>query len=163
MNIGQAARRSGISAKMIRYYEKIGLIPPAARSESNYREYTGADVERLSFINRSRNLGFSVEEIQGLLDLWRDRSRKSADVKRIAQHHITQLKAKIRSLEELVQTLEELVESCQGDHEPGCPIIDELESNDVASTTSGLAAFKFGVKKRSEVKAVDTPAGERAL
>ena len=88
MNIGQAARRSGISAKMIRYYEKIGLIPPAARSESNYREYTGADVERLSFINRSRNLGFSVEEIQGLLDLWRDRSRKSADVKRIAQHHI---------------------------------------------------------------------------
>ena len=163
MNIGQAARRSGISAKMIRYYEKLGLIPPAARSESNYREYTGTDVERLSFINRSRNLGFSVEEIQGLHDLWRDRSRKSSDVKRIAQHHITQLKAKIRSLQELVQTLEELVESCQGDHEPDCPIIDELESEEDDKTNGALSEFKFGVKKRSEVESVDTPVGERAL
>lgn len=146
MNISQAARQSGISAKMIRYYEKIRLIPPASRSESNYREYTAEDVERLSFINRSRNLGFSVDEIQGLLGLWGDRSRKSADVKHIAQHHITQLKAKIQSLQELVQTLEELADSCHGDHQPDCPIIDELESKDGASTTGALSAFKFGVK-----------------
>lgn len=127
MNIGEAAQVSGVSAKMIRYYEEIGLIPPAVRKESGYREYSETDVHRLSFVRRARELGFSVKEIGELLSLWSDHSRKSAEVKRIAQAHIDDLQRKITQLEGMVDTLQNLVECCAGDERPECPILDRLE------------------------------------
>lgn len=127
MNIGEAARVSGVSAKMIRYYEDIGLIPPAARTDAGYRVYTESDLHRLSFLRRARDLGFSVKEIGGLLSLWSDRSRQSADVKRIAQAHISELQNKIAELRGMVDTLQTLVDCCAGDHRPDCPILESLE------------------------------------
>ncbi len=126
MNIGQAAKESGVSAKMIRYYEQIGLIPRADRRESGYRDYSPADVHRLRFIRRARDLGFAVAEINDLLGLWRDKSRQSADVKRIAQAHIAQLHERIESLEQMAATLEILVDCCSGDERPDCPILADL-------------------------------------
>ncbi len=128
MNIGQAAKSSGVSAKMIRYYEQIGLIPPAGRSASGYRDYSDSDVHMLRFIRRSRDLGFAVAEIGGLLGLWRDRARQSSEVKRIAHDQIAALDEKIRDLQEMRETLQKLVHSCRGDHRPDCPILDRLES-----------------------------------
>lgn len=130
MNIGEAAQVSGVSAKMIRYYEEIGLIPPAVRKESGYREYSETDVHRLSFVRRARELGFSVKEIGELLSLWSDHSRQSAEVKRIAQAHIDDLQRKITQLEGMVDTLQNLVECCAGDERPECPILDRLEGPD---------------------------------
>ncbi|HLU78691.1 MAG TPA: Cu(I)-responsive transcriptional regulator [Burkholderiaceae bacterium] len=127
MNIGQAAQASGVSAKMIRYYEEIGLIPVAARNGAGYRFYTQSDVHRLSFVRRARDLGFSVKEIAELLSLWSDRSRQSAEVKRIAQAHIDDLEQKIAKLRGMVDTLQTLVECCAGDDRPECPILAELE------------------------------------
>lgn len=127
MNIGQAAKASGVSAKMIRYYEQTGLIPKADRRDSGYRDYSSSDVHMLRFIRRSRDLGFSVAEINDLLSLWRDKSRQSADVKRIAQAHIAQLKERIESLEQMAATLGTLVDCCAGDDRPDCPILADLE------------------------------------
>ena len=129
MNIGQAAQRSGLTAKMIRYYESIGLLPAAGRSESGYRQYAVQDLHTLAFIKRSRDLGFSLEEVAKLLTLWQDRSRASADVKALASQHITELNRKIAELSGLRDTLQELVEHCQGDHRPDCPILHDLASN----------------------------------
>ena len=126
MNIGAAARQSGVSAKMIRYYESIGLIPAAARSSTGYRTYKDSEVETLRFIGRARDLGFSVKEITELLALWRDRSRRSADVKRLALEHIGRLQAKIHEIESIVATLSQLASCCHGDERPECPILDEL-------------------------------------
>lgn len=128
MNIGQAAKASGVSAKMIRYYEQTGLIPKAYRKDSGYRDYSPSDVHMLRFIRRSRDLGFSVAEIDSLLSLWRDKSRQSADVKRIAQAHMAQLRARIESLEQMTATLETLVGCCAGDERPDCPILADLEA-----------------------------------
>lgn len=128
MNIGQAAKASGLSAKMIRYYEQSGLIPPAGRSPSGYRDYSGNDVHVLRFVRRARDLGFSVAEIDELLGLWRDRARKSADVKRVAERHIEALQARIRHLQEMSDALLELVDCCHGDERPDCPILDRLET-----------------------------------
>ncbi|MGD9946167.1 MAG: Cu(I)-responsive transcriptional regulator [Burkholderiaceae bacterium] len=127
MNIGEAAEASGVSAKMIRYYEQIGLIAPAGRSDSGYRRYTDSDVHILRFIRRARDLGFPVAEIDGLLGLWRDRSRHSADVKRIAQAHIAKLRQKIDSLRQVADTLQTLIDCCAGDERPDCPILDDLQ------------------------------------
>ena len=127
MNIGQVSKASGVSAKTIRYYEDIGLIPPAARSGAGYRLYSDKDLHRLAFVRRARDLGFSVKEIGELLSLWSDRSRHSADVKRVAQGHIEHLQEKIRELRGMVDTLETLVECCAGDQRPDCPILEELE------------------------------------
>lgn len=127
MNIGEASKASGVSAKMIRYYEEIALIPHAARSESGYRAYTGSDVHRLRFIRRARDLGFSVAEIGELLSLWDDRSRQSADVKRLAQSHIADLEERIRNLRQMADTLKELSDCCVGDERPDCPILATLE------------------------------------
>ena len=127
MNIGQASKASGVSAKMIRYYEEIGLIPPAARSESGYREYGGNDVHRLRFIRRARDLGFPVADIVALLGLWNDRSRQSADVKRLAQAHIAQLEDRIRHLRDMADSLHALIDCCAGDERPDCPILATLE------------------------------------
>ncbi|MHA6197499.1 Cu(I)-responsive transcriptional regulator [Pseudomonas wadenswilerensis] len=126
MNIGQAARRTGLSAKMIRYYESIGLLKPASRSESGYRLYGQDDLHSLTFIKRSRDLGFSLEEVAKLLTLWQDRQRASADVKALASEHIADLNRRIEELVSLRDTLSELVAHCQGDDRPDCPILKDL-------------------------------------
>lgn len=126
MNIGQAAKSSGVSAKMIRYYEQIGLIPKALRSEAGYRHYSSQDVHSLRFIRRARDLGFSVEQISALLVLWHDRDRASADVKGMALSHVAKLKAKIAELQEMAQTLEYLADHCHGNDRPDCPILADL-------------------------------------
>ena len=125
-NIGAAAKASGVSAKMIRHYEEIGLLPKVARSFGNYRVYSANDVHVLRFIRRARDLGFSIEEIRALLGLWRNKSRSSAAVKKIAGKHIADLRTKIAELESMVQTLEHLTRNCHGDHRPECPILDDL-------------------------------------
>ena len=127
MNIGEAARASGVSAKMIRYYEEIRLIPPAARTASGYRDYSGTDVHLLRFVRRARDLGFSVAEIDDLLKLWRDRSRRSADVKRIALARLADLRRRIAEMEDMAATLEHLVGCCSGDARPECPILADIE------------------------------------
>ena len=129
MNIGQAAKSSGVSAKMIRYYEQTGLIPPADRRASGYRDYAETDVHMLRFIRRARDLGFSVAEIGELLGLWRDKGRQSAEVKRIASDHIGALEEKIRDMQDMVATLSDLVASCRGDHRADCPILARLETD----------------------------------
>src|SRR4051812_30363243 len=126
MNIGEAAIASGVSAKMIRYYETIGVVPHAARSGGNYRVYEASDVHTLRFVRRARNLGFSIEEIERLLSLWRDSSRASADVKVIARRHIADLEKKISALDQMVRTLKHLVASCAGDQRAHCPILMDL-------------------------------------
>ncbi|MEN1926480.1 Cu(I)-responsive transcriptional regulator [Luteimonas qiangzhengi] len=128
MNIGEASAASGVSAKMIRYYEQAGLIPPADRSHSGYRIYNDADVHRLRFIRRARDLGFSVAEISELLGLWNDRSRRSADVKRLAQAHIADLEERIEHLRQMSATLQTLADCCVGDDRPDCPILEGLEA-----------------------------------
>ncbi|ATR81624.1 Cu(I)-responsive transcriptional regulator [Pseudomonas defluvii] len=126
MNIGQAARHTGLSAKMIRYYESIGLLKPALRSDSGYRLYQPEDLHSLAFIKRSRDLGFSLEEVARLLTLWQDRQRASADVKALANEHIADLNRRIDELVSLRDTLSELVAHCQGDDRPDCPILKDL-------------------------------------
>ncbi|MDO7929397.1 Cu(I)-responsive transcriptional regulator [Pseudomonas sp. KFB-139] len=128
MNIGQAASKSGLSAKMIRYYESIGLLQAASRSDSGYRLYRSEDLHTLAFIKRSRDLGFSLEEVGKLLTLWQDRQRASADVKALAHKHIADLNQKIEELASLRDTLQELVEHCHGDDRPDCPILKDLAS-----------------------------------
>jgi Cu(I)-responsive transcriptional regulator len=127
MQIGAAAKASGVSAKMIRHYEAIGLIPAADRRDSNYRDYGAAEVHRLGFIRRARDLGFSIEEIRNLLALWGDRERSSAAVKALTLKHVKELEAKIAALKEMRDTLRHLAHDCDGDHRPGCPIIGSLE------------------------------------
>ncbi|WP_297834811.1 Cu(I)-responsive transcriptional regulator [Pseudomonas sp.] len=128
MNIGQAAKNSGLSAKMIRYYESTGLLKAAHRSDSGYRLYGKDDLHTLAFIKRSRDLGFSLEEVSKLLTLWQDHSRASGDVKNLARKHISELNQKIEEMASLRDTLQELVEHCQGDHRPDCPILKDLAS-----------------------------------
>ncbi len=129
MVIGEAARASGISAKMLRYYESIGLIPEAVRTGSNYRTYDERDVETLRFIRRARDLGLSMERIKRLVSLWQDRARPSRKVKRIAMAHVAELRTKIEALTAMCSTLEELASACRGDQRPECPILRDLESS----------------------------------
>ncbi|ANY89509.1 MULTISPECIES: Cu(I)-responsive transcriptional regulator [Pseudomonas] len=126
MNIGQAARSSGLSTKMIRYYESIGLLKPAVRSDSGYRLYQQDDLHTLAFIKRSRDLGFSLEEVAKLLALWQDRQRASADVKALAMQHIDALNKRIEELISLRDTLSDLAAHCQGNDRPDCPILKDL-------------------------------------
>ena len=127
MNIGEAARASGMSAKTIRYYEAAGLIATAERTGGGYRVYTQADVHVLLFIKRARDLGFSIERIRRLLDLWRNKSRASRDVKRLALDHITDIAAKIAAMSAVRDTVQELSDKCEGDDRPECPILRDLE------------------------------------
>jgi len=136
MNIGQAAKASGVSAKMIRYYEQTGLIPEADRTAAGYRDYSDSDVHMLSFIRRARDLGFSVAEISDLLGLWRDEARQSVEVKRLAKSHVHELEKKIKGLQDMVHTLTVLIKSCRGDHRPDCPILQRLENDDEAEDLS---------------------------
>ena len=124
MNIGEASKASGVSVKMIRYYEQIKLITPAHRTESSYRTYTDNDVHTLRFIRRARDLGFSVEQMKTLLALWRDRSRASADVKSLALEHIAELDRKAAAIAAMTKTLRHLANNCHGDGRPDCPIIE---------------------------------------
>jgi MerR family copper efflux transcriptional regulator len=126
MDIGQASRESGVSVKMIRHYEAIGLLPAVARTAANYRIYGPIDVHRLRFIRRSRTLGFSIDEIRELLGLWQNKARSSASVKKVASRHIEELRAKISELQAMLRTLEHLTSHCHGDDRPECPILDEL-------------------------------------
>lgn len=155
MNIGQAAKLSGVSAKMIRYYEQIGLIPKANRSDAGYRNYSTADAQSFRFIRSARDLGFSVEQISALLVLWCDRDRASADVKALALSHAAGLKAKIIELQTMVQTLEHLASNCHGDGRPDCPILADLAEPTTAAKQRSQAPHRtprFGV---------DTPASAR--
>ncbi|MGA9869010.1 MAG: Cu(I)-responsive transcriptional regulator [Acetobacteraceae bacterium] len=124
--IGQAALASGVSAKMIRYYETIGLIRPASRSAGNYRTYEAADIQTLRFIARARSLGFSVDKITRLLALWREPGRNSADVKAVALRHVADLDERIRALQRMRAAIENLAAHCHGDDRPDCPILDDL-------------------------------------
>ncbi|WP_290648662.1 Cu(I)-responsive transcriptional regulator [Aquisalimonas sp.] len=126
MNIGEAALASGVNAKMIRYYESTGLVPAARRSVNGYRVYSSADVHTLRFVKRARDLGFSMAQIDQLLQLWQDPHRSSAEVKRVASEHITELQQKISELESMKRTLEHLAQHCHGDQRPECPIIEDL-------------------------------------
>jgi Cu(I)-responsive transcriptional regulator len=127
VKIGQTAAASGVSERMIRHYEKIGLVEPAPRRDSGYRDYGMRDVHSLRFIARARDLGFSVEEIRKLLALWNDRSRASADVKRLALARAAELQRKERELRDMRRSLEHLAASCHGDNRPDCPILGGLE------------------------------------
>lgn len=129
MNIGDAARASGVSAKMIRYYEDIALLPPAVRRASGYRDYGADDVHRLRFVRRARDLGFSIDEVRELLSLWHDKSRQSSDVKALASRHITALHSRIDALRTMAATLETLVDCCAGDNRPDCPILADLSGD----------------------------------
>ena len=126
MRIGEAAKRSGMAARTIRFYEEAGLIEPATRRESGYREFDADDVRRLRFIHRARNLGFSLDEVGRLLSLWSDRERASADVKRLALEHVAGVEAKMAELRSMRDAILHLAERCHGDDRPECPILDEL-------------------------------------
>ncbi|MDA0664431.1 MAG: Cu(I)-responsive transcriptional regulator [Proteobacteria bacterium] len=126
MNIGEAAKASGVPAKTIRYYESVSLIPPAQRTDSGYRTYDRDDIARLRFIQRSRSLGFSVRDVGMLLDLWHDRSRASAEVKALATAHMAEIDRKIAELQSMRETLRDLSERCHGDDRPDCPILEGL-------------------------------------
>lgn len=140
MNIGEAASASGVSAKMIRYYEQIDLIPPAGRTEAGYRIYDDDAIATLRFIRRARDLGFSVEEMATLLALWRDRNRESAEVKRVAEAHIADIERRIRELEGMADTLRHLASHCHGDHRPDCPILEDIAAGETAGEPSGRRA-----------------------
>lgn len=126
MNIGEAARQSGVSAKMVRHYESLGLLPQVHRSDSGYRQYTEAEVHTLRFIKRARDLGFSMAEIAELVGLWQNRRRASQNVRRIAQKHADDLAQRIAAMQSMQQTLTHLVHCCQGNDRPECPILDDL-------------------------------------
>jgi Cu(I)-responsive transcriptional regulator len=135
MNIGEAAARSGVSAKMIRYYESIGLIAPARRSTANYRTYSEIDLHRLRFIKRARDLGFPIARITELLGLWSNQRRSSEKVKSLALRHIQDLKAQVIGLQGVVRTLEILARNCHGDERPECPIIEDLAGGKQTQST----------------------------
>ena len=126
VNIGEAARRSGVSAKMVRHYEGLGLLAKVARTDGGYRQYAEADIHTLRFVKRARDLGFSMEEIAQLVGLWQNRRRTSASVRRIAQKHAEDLEQRIAAMQEMRKTLRHLIHCCHGDERPECPILEEL-------------------------------------
>ncbi len=128
MKIGAISNATKVSQRMIRHYEKIGLIPPAARRDSGYRDYDQRDLHSLRFIGRARDLGFPIEDIRLLLALWTDRNRSSADVKALALSRLAELRQRLAVLEDMCRTLEHLAESCHGNDRPDCPILDELDT-----------------------------------
>lgn len=146
MNIGHTAQVSGVSAKMIRHYEGIGLIPKASRTDSGYRTYTASDVHTLRFIRQARNLGFSIRQIEELLGLWRNQRRPSSKVKALALAHVEELDARIRELEAMKQTLQALAAHCHGDDRPECPILDGLAAP--SSVAAPRAARKDVARQR---------------
>lgn len=130
LNIGAAAKASGLSAKMIRYYESIGLLPAPPRSDSGYRHYRDQDIDTLRFVHQARELGFGLETIRALLSLWQDRQRSSADVKALALHQVADLDARIAELTRMRDAIAHMAGQCHGDYRPECPILDRLALND---------------------------------
>jgi len=126
VHIGDAARLSGVSAKMVRHYESLGLLPRVARTDGGYRQYSESEVHTLRFIKRARDLGFSMEEIAELVGLWQNRRRASANVRRVAQKHAEDLAQRIAAMQEMQKTLHHLIHCCHGDERPECPILEEL-------------------------------------
>ena len=126
MNIGEAAKRSGVSAKMVRHYESLGLLPSVARTDAGYRQYADREVHTLRFIRHARDLGFSMAEIAELVKLWQNQRRSSANVKKIAQKHLADIDAKMAEMAAMRKTLQHLVHCCSGDERPDCPILEEL-------------------------------------
>jgi Cu(I)-responsive transcriptional regulator len=147
-NIGDAAQLSGVNAKMIRHYESIGLLPDVGRTFAGYRLYRDADVHRLGFIRRARDLGFSMKRIESLLGLWDDRSRASAEVKKLAQAHVDELAEKIAQMQAMQRTLQELARRCHGDDRPDCPILDDLAAPGDSMCQHTAAADKASAKRR---------------
>ncbi len=139
VNIGEAAKISGVNAKLIRHYESIGIIPKASRSDAGYRTYSDTDVHILSFVKRSRNLGFSMKEIKKLVSLWRNKNRASSEVKSLAIKHIDEMEQKVCELQGMVKTLKNLANNCHGDHRPDCPILLDLgTSQEKAEVSSSM-------------------------
>jgi len=155
MNIGEAAKACGVSAKMIRHYESVGLFPEAPRTDAGYRQYTAREVSTLRFIRHSRDLGFSIEQIRELLGLWQNQKRPSRQVKALAQAHIEELDAKLNELQAMKASLQHLVHCCHGDDRPDCPIIESLSQDQktpqalgrkVHPKTAGLRSGKHASK-----------------
>lgn len=146
MNIGEAATASGVTAQMIRHYEKIGLIEPAERTASGYRSYGINDVHTLRFIRRARNLGFSIPDIEQLLALWRNRQRASADVKAVANQHLETLQTKVTEIQEMIKALETLVSACSDDKRPECPILGDLADERKPAAAKAIA-HRFGFER----------------
>ena len=141
VNIGMASRMSGVTPKMIRHYESLGLLPAVGRTDSGYRQYSEAEVHTLRFIKRARDLGFSMTEIAELVALWQNRRRTSASVKRIAQKHVDELGLRIEAMQAMQRTLQHLIHCCQGDERPDCPILDDLAGlHDTAAAAATAAA-----------------------
>jgi Cu(I)-responsive transcriptional regulator len=156
MNIGEAAKASGVSAKMIRHYESVGLFPEALRTESGYRQYTAKEVSTLRFIRQSRDLGFSIDQIRELLGLWQDRKRPSRQVRALAQAHLADLEEKLKELQAMKATLEHLIHCCQGDERPDCPIIETLASDTLPVATPGhtrATGLQSGRRARKSTRA----------
>jgi Cu(I)-responsive transcriptional regulator len=148
MNIGEAAKASGVSAKMIRHYEGVGLVPVPKRTESGYRQYSDSEVHTLRFIRQARDLGFSIYEIGELLSLWHNRKRPSRLVKALAEVHIQALEQKAQELLAMKNTLEHLVHCCHGDERPDCPILDVLASNEPLAAGRGNGHTLTGRRKK---------------
>jgi Cu(I)-responsive transcriptional regulator len=163
MNIGQAADAAGVSAKMVRHYEQIGLMPEAARTDAGYRQYTERDVSVLRFIRQARRLGFSTDQIGELLGLWSDDHRASREVKAVAQAHLSALEERMREMAQMQQALQRLVASCHGDDDPQCAILDELAVASPESPPPGAVGAK-PVRKaaRSGAAAPPAPASSHA-
>lgn len=139
MNIGEVAKAAGVSAKMIRHYESVELLPPASRTSAGYRQYGEADIRTLQFIRRSRDLGFSIDEIRDLLSLWQNRNRTSRQVKALAKEHLDQLDNKLQELLAMKKALEHLVSCCHGNHRPDCPILEQLAGDSNHLALKGLS------------------------
>lgn len=153
MNIGAAADASGVSAKMIRHYEAIGLLPPPARRVNAYRDYGAQEVHELRFIGRARKLGFAMPEIAALLALWRDKSRPSRDVRQLAAAHLADLERRIDEMQSMASTLRTLVRRCHGDERPECPILERLEGAPAAGLRPSKRGAKAGGRGHSGPKA----------
>lgn len=132
MNIGEASERSGVSAKMIRYYESVGLLPSAARRSNGYRDYGDQEVSVLQFVRRTRDLGFSLDEVSALLALWSNKRRPSREVKRMAEKHIADLEHRISEMRTVMKTLRELAKTCHGDERSDCPILEDFAAPKIA-------------------------------
>ena len=140
MNIGEASRLSGVSSKMIRHYESLGLVPGVPRTDAGYRQYDEDSLHTLRVIRRSRDLGFDMKEIAALLQLWRNRRRSSAEVNRIAQAHVADLEKRIAAMQAMQRTLKHLAHCCAGDERPDCPILDDLAAEPAAEPNAGATA-----------------------
>ena len=161
MNIGEASKASGVSTKMIRHYESVGLFPAAARTEAGYRQYSGREVNILHFIRHSRDLGFSLEQIRELLGLWQNQKRPSRHVKALAQAHIDELDLKLNELQAMKATLVHLVHCCHGDDRPHCPIIESLSQEETATEfplrTTSTSGLRSGSRSNLVSRRADTP------